>query len=68
MKYRQRRTEAGGGRSLPARGVWIEILTQKKLVIGSVKSLPARGVWIEMPVNLLNLVQMIVTPRTGSVD
>ena len=34
-------------RSLPARGVWIEILSSRTLQV-LVPSLPARGVWIEI--------------------
>ena len=33
--------------SLPARGVWIEITTEKKERLLE-SSLPARGVWIEI--------------------
>ena len=33
--------------SLPARGVWIEIITTA-IDVASARSLPARGVWIEI--------------------
>ena len=54
-------------KSLPARGVWIEIV---KIVncCGVNKSLPARGVWIEIDVYLQAKRFEKVTPREGGVD
>ena len=34
--------------SLPARGVWVEIIVPPKKKPG-LRSLPARGVWVEIP-------------------
>ena len=55
-------------RSLPARGVWIEIDVWTALDPCHWKSLPARGVWIEIA-SLLSMSSVAtVTPRKGSVD
>ena len=35
-------------RSLPARGVWIEMMRLYRLTAVATRSLPARGVWIEI--------------------
>ncbi len=53
--------------SLPARGVWIEILKQKNRY-GVCLSLPARGVWIEILTHCPVSCAIGVTPRKGSVD
>ena len=53
--------------SLPARGVWIEIVLCPIPLAGKL-SLPARGVWIEMFVFSALRTQVSVTPREGSVD
>ena len=44
--------DAYTGLSLPARGVWIEILTVSRLNLNP-PSLPARGVWIEISLSTL---------------
>ena len=49
MKYLGGGIILRGGESLPARGVWIEIVTAGKVQAGAM-SLPARGVWIEIGV------------------
>ena len=54
-------------RSLPARGVWIEIRATVR-VISAHESLPARGVWIEIRLPNWFAVRRIVAPRKGSVD
>ena len=54
--------------SLPAWGVWIEILEYEQRVGCSQRSLPAWGVWIEMPVGMLWGNTGGVAPRMGSVD
>ena len=54
-------------RSLPARGVWIEIVSgqgDRRVV----QSLPARGVWIEISRRPTTQRRPPVAPRKGSVD
>ena len=53
--------------SLPARGVWIEILGCG-ITVTYIKSLPARGVWIEIQDTAGTAVPGSVAPRKGSVD
>ena len=53
--------------SLPARGVWIEIVLCPIPLAGKL-SLPARGVWIEIGDYCSKLKIIWVTPREGSVD
>ena len=55
-------------RSLPARGVWIEIPEEAEKIIHSKLSLPARGVWIEIKSFVPTFQRLPVTPRKGSVD
>ena len=47
LKCEARADDPLSGKSLPARGVWIEINLSWDAII-SKKSLPARGVWIEI--------------------
>ena len=54
-------------RSLPAWGVWIEIMLIPKSLI-AFSSLPAWGVWIEIVITGLISKPILVTPRMGSVD
>ena len=54
--------------SLPAWGVWIEILSQVSLVMSLQVSLPAWGVWIEISTINAMITAVRVTPRMGSVD
>ena len=48
MKYPNAVIRDSTYQSLPARGVWIEILIQDDRTLAH-WSLPARGVWIEIP-------------------
>ena len=54
--------------SLPARGVWIEMLKYLATLASAASSLPARGVWIEIFGVVGGDVLDPVTPREGSVD
>ena len=54
-------------RSLPAWGVWIEIMSMYQIK-KEVLSLPAWGVWIEITINGADSINFIVAPRMGSVD
>ena len=54
-------------RSLPARGVWIEMDAVRPASWGH-RSLPARGVWIEIALQNVFVSLAGVTPRKGSVD
>ena len=54
--------------SLPARGVWIEIVRDNDNLPVWRMSLPARGVWIEINEISESTANIIVTPREGSVD
>ena len=47
LKLKAIEIQRNGGKSLPTRGVWIEI-NGIDTVNGWVKSLPTRGVWIEI--------------------
>ena len=67
LKYENWYTVYMNAESLPARGAWIEISLQRKLILG-IRSLPARGAWIEIPYNAAGKYYNIVAPRTGSVD
>ena len=58
---------AEGEQSLPAWGVWIEMLELSAVLCDS-KSLPAWGVWIEITMNVGDYFTEEVTPRMGSVD
>ena len=53
--------------SLPARGVWIEIVAVR-FAVARGASLPARGVWIEICAALRDAHVLNVAPRKGSVD
>ena len=53
--------------SLPAWGVWIEILSWISIIVTSA-SLPAWGVWIEIDEGEKEVLVSGVTPRMGSVD
>ena len=53
--------------SLPARGVWIEIM-HEAIMRAVWVSLPARGVWIEITTEKKERLLESVTPRKGSVD
>ena len=53
--------------SLPARGVWIEIIT-KWHSLTRLGSLPARGVWIEITFPMRAIIRHAVALRKGSVD
>ena len=53
--------------SLPARGVWIEMLLTVSGNYG-IESLPARGVWIEILCYTAGDRRVEVAPRKGSVD
>ena len=55
------------GRSLPARGAWIEIKTLNFDPSG-LWSLPARGAWIEIAITFEAFAADWVAPRKGSVD
>ena len=55
-------------RSLPARGVWIEIMSAAICGAEFLKSLPARGVWIEIARHPGSVPPDGVAPRKGSVD
>ena len=55
-------------RSLPARGVWIEIKVVFATPQYRSESLPARGVWIEMSSSGSAGGGVSVAPRKGSVD
>ena len=54
--------------SLPARGVWIEMLADTCKTHNQTMSLPARGVWIEIGFEEPLRGCQLVTPREGSVD
>ncbi len=54
--------------SLPVRGAWIEISTQRKTFLTASKSLPVRGAWIEMQPSGRQRRKADVAPRAGSVD
>ena len=53
-------------RSLPARGVWVEMLSASISSRG-LSSLPARGVWVEIGYWKHKGIPIRVTPREGSV-
>ncbi len=67
LKLKELGVEDAEALSLPAWGVWIEIiiLFQKNR---KVLSLPAWGVWIEIVKDFESLIEQTVTPRMGSVD
>ena len=54
--------------SLPAWGVWIEILRYYTMSLPYLPSLPAWGVWIEMQRLVFIGDCNVVAPRMGSVD
>ena len=54
-------------RSLPAWGVWIEIVMYMSKINGN-PSLPAWGVWIEIGFLYRDRWIITVAPRMGSVD
>ena len=54
--------------SLPARGVWIEIIKVVTQTVTGFTSLPARGVWIEITTLHHASPTRKVAPRKGSVD
>ena len=57
----------GSAKSLPMRGVWIEIAVYVYIFALRV-SLPMRGVWIEMQMGPTEKALEQVTPHAGSVD
>ena len=67
LKSRKGDTGFSSGSSLPARGVWIEIVYRIMECLLS-QSLPARGVWIEIGEKSKSKKEFTVAPRKGSVD
>ena len=53
--------------SLPVRGAWIEMVSQRSMSSSS-PSLPVRGAWIEIGHDPLSELFSSVAPRAGSVD
>ena len=68
LKYQIGQVTIAHHRSLPARGVWIEIRTCATSSPGCLLSLPARGVWIEISDRYEDIIDIKVAPRKGSVD
>ena len=54
-------------KSLPARGVWVEIRTAMPTMTAIIPSLPARGVWVEIMMMDSDFMDERVTSREGSV-
>ena len=67
MKFNFRRVSDTVQRSLPMRGVWIEI-TEPAETRTAISSLPMRGVWIEIKFAEIADCTERVTPHAGSVD